>query len=50
MKSILDKDFKYVPSSHTDIRKRFERVRRDLKIPTPKPATVVVPIEQGKKK
>lgn len=31
MKSILDKGFKYVPAASTDIRKTFERVRREQK-------------------
>lgn len=29
MKRITDKDFKYVPSSKTDLRKTFARVRRE---------------------
>ncbi len=29
MKSILDPDFRYVPSFGTDLRKTFERVRRE---------------------
>lgn len=28
-KSILDKNFKYVPSHETDIRKTFERIRKE---------------------
>lgn len=31
MKSILDKDFKYVPSTKTDIRKTFEKIRKEQK-------------------
>ena len=31
MKSILDPTFKYVPSSKTDIRKTFERIRKEQK-------------------
>jgi hypothetical protein len=31
MKSILDPSFKYTPSVNTDIRKTFERVRKDNK-------------------
>jgi hypothetical protein len=31
MKSILDKDFKYVPSTKTDIRKTFEKARKEQK-------------------
>lgn len=30
MKSILDPSFRYVPSTETDIRKTFNRVRREL--------------------
>lgn len=30
MKSILDPSFRYVPSAETDIRKTFNRVRREL--------------------
>lgn len=29
MRSILDPDFRYVDSTHTDIRKTFERVRKE---------------------
>lgn len=29
-KSILDPDFKYVPSTSTDLRKTFARVRREM--------------------
>jgi hypothetical protein len=30
MKSILDPSFRYVPSTQTDLRKTFARVRREL--------------------
>jgi hypothetical protein len=30
MKSILDPSFQYVPSAATDIRRTFERVRREM--------------------
>jgi len=30
MKSILDPGFRYVPSTSTDLRKTFARVRREL--------------------
>ena len=30
MKSLLDPTFKYVPSVETDIRKTFDRVRREI--------------------
>ena len=29
-KSILDRSFRYVPSYATDVRKTFERIRREL--------------------
>jgi hypothetical protein len=29
MKSILDASFKYTPSTHTDVRKTFCRIRRE---------------------
>ena len=29
-KSILDRSFRYVPSSQTDLKKTFARVRREL--------------------
>ena len=48
MKSILDPSFKYVPSVQTDIRKRFDRVRKELKIPPPKQRAEVVPIKKEK--
>jgi len=31
VKRIYEKDFHYVPASHTDIAKTFARVRRELK-------------------
>jgi hypothetical protein len=31
VKSLLDPTFRYVPSSQTDIRKTFARVRRELR-------------------
>lgn len=31
MKSILDKDFKYVPATKTDIRKTFDKIRKEQK-------------------
>ena len=31
MKSILDPSFRYVSSSHTDLRKTFARVRREMR-------------------
>lgn len=31
MKSILDKDFKYVPSTKTNVAKTFDRIRKEQK-------------------
>ena len=31
MKSILDPSFRYTSSAHTDVRKTFARVRRELR-------------------
>ena len=31
MKSILDRSFQYTPSAHTDLKKTFARVRRELR-------------------
>ena len=30
MKSILDPSFRYTSSAHTDVRKTFQRIRREL--------------------
>lgn len=40
---ITDPAFKYVPSHATDIRKRFEQVRKQLEL-----AKKVIPITRGK--
>ena len=48
MKSLLDPTFRYVPSSQTDIRKTFARVRREMRqrprapegLPPPKLAVI----------
>jgi hypothetical protein len=32
MKSILDRSFHYTPSSHTDLKKTFARVRREQRL------------------
>jgi len=43
MKSILDRSFRYVPSHSTDVRKTFERIRkeREAKI-SPLPGVVLM--------
>ena len=35
MKSLLDPTFRYVPSTQTDIRKTFARVRREMRQRSP---------------
>lgn len=58
MKSIFDPNFRYVHSSHTDIRKTFARIRREMEKEKEKeqgkltavPLTVVTPIQNGRKK
>ena len=47
MKSILDRSFRYVPSHSTDVRKTFERIRREREAAQALPA--VVPIKREKK-
>jgi hypothetical protein len=37
MKSILDPSFRYTSSLHTDVRKTFERIRRELQAQATKP-------------
>ncbi|HYR35115.1 MAG TPA: hypothetical protein VEQ87_12555 [Burkholderiales bacterium] len=48
MKSILDRSFRYVPSHATDIRKTFERIRREQEAAQP-PAPAVVSLKREKK-
>lgn len=42
--NILDKDFKYVPSNKTDIRKTFARIKREME--QAKPKANVMPIKR----
>jgi hypothetical protein len=44
MKSILDPTFRYVPSTQTDIRKTFARVRREMAKTNEPRTAVVVPL------
>jgi hypothetical protein len=48
MKSILDPSFRYVPSHATDVRKTFERIRREAQAPR-RPLDTVVSIRLEKK-
>ena len=48
MKSILDRSFRYVPSHATDVRKTFERIRREREAQQP-PVPTVVPINRDKR-
>jgi hypothetical protein len=55
MKRILDTGFQYRPSYETNIRRTFERVRRQLQQKAaaqaaPKPQINVVPLSEGKKR
>ncbi len=44
MKSILDRTFQYTPSHATDVRKTFERVRRELALGiAPRSAPIIGP-------
>ena len=43
---ILDKEFRYVPSSRTDIRKTFKRIREQLKAEAAKPKASVREIKR----
>lgn len=47
MISILDKNFKYVPSSQTDIRKTFARIKKKLVEETATKKKNVTPIRRG---
>ena len=51
MKSILDPTFRYTPSNETDIRKTFNRIRREIARAAPKTASTasrVVPFGRVK--
>ena len=40
MKSILDPSFRYTSSLHTDVRKTFQRIRREQQRDTPRPVVL----------
>ncbi len=48
MKSILDRSFRYVPAHATDVRKTFERIRREREAAQPATPSVF-PIKREKK-
>lgn len=48
IKRVLDPSFRYVPSHSTDVRKTFERVRRERKVAERRQTDTVVRIN-GKK-
>ena len=43
---MVNKDFRYVPSAKTDIRKTFERIRREMKAAEAEKAAVVRPMQR----
>ena len=49
MKRILDRSFRYVPSHETDVRKTFERIRKEREAAQHPPADIVVQINREKK-
>ena len=46
MKTILDPTFRYVPSRDTDIRKTFERIRREREAAASGARDTVVPLKR----
>jgi hypothetical protein len=48
-KRILDRSFRYVPSHETDVRKTFERIRKEREAGQRPPADTVVQINREKK-
>jgi hypothetical protein len=48
MKSILDPSFRYVPSHATDVRKTFDRIRREVEAAGRRPVDTVVQIKRDK--
>jgi hypothetical protein len=49
MKRILDRSFRYVPSHETDVRKTFERIRKEREAGQQPPVQTVVQINREKK-
>jgi hypothetical protein len=49
MKRILDRTFRYIPSRETDVRKTFERIRKELEALERQAPQTVVQINRDKK-
>ena len=49
MKNILDRSFRYVPSYETDLRKTFERIRKEHETTERPRTTAVVHLNRDKK-
>jgi hypothetical protein len=49
VKSILDRSFRYVPASKTDLRKTFDRVRREQRANADEQRDKVKPLKQRAK-
>ncbi len=47
--SILDPKFHYIPANSTDLRKTFNRIRRQMGLEEAKARAPVVPIKTGRK-
>lgn len=48
VKSILDRSFRYVPAAQTDIRRTFERIKREQRANAAEAKTKVKPIKERK--
>ena len=48
MKSILDPSFRYVPSHATDLRKTFDRIRREAELTARRALDTVVQMKRDK--
>jgi len=49
MKRILDRSFRYIPSRETDVRKTFERIRKERETAQQQPVHTLVQIGREKK-
>jgi hypothetical protein len=49
MKRILDRSFRYIPSRETDVRKTFERIRKEREAAERQAPQTVVQINRDKK-